>query len=98
MRIARGIQNKVLEAMSLNKVVVCTSMAMEGINAEANDFIAIEDSPQGFLDACSSFVVHSTQNAGLEPSNRQWIIDNFTWQQTLTPLLGYFASEEADHD
>ena len=33
LKIARGIQNKVLEAMAMGKTVVCTSQALEGIDA-----------------------------------------------------------------
>ena len=34
MRIARGIQNKVLEAMAMARPVVLTSGALEGIDAD----------------------------------------------------------------
>jgi len=88
LRIARGIQNKVLEAMALNKPVVCTSMAMEGINAPANEKVRIEDSATAFADACVEFIKTNT-----ESNNRQWILNNFTWQQTLAQLPQLISPE-----
>ena len=85
LRIARGIQNKVLEAMALNKAVVCTSMAMEGINAENSSGVVVTDSQDEFADACISYLTAEPS----EISNRQWIMDNFTWQSTLATLPTY---------
>ncbi len=93
LQIARGIQNKVLEAMSLDKPVVVTTMAMEGINAEKTDNVIITDDKYVFAQACLSYF-SSTQSA---VSNREWILNNFTWQQTLAPLMQYFSNKEVHH-
>ncbi|NMP33067.1 TIGR03087 family PEP-CTERM/XrtA system glycosyltransferase [Thalassotalea sp. M1531] len=81
LRIARGIQNKVLEAMALNKPVVCTSMAMEGINAPENHSVRVEDNAAVYANACVELL-----NSDIPANNRQWILDNFTWESTLAPL------------
>ena len=47
-RIARGVQNKVLEAMASGLPVVGTSQAFEGIAATEEDGIRIADDPQRF--------------------------------------------------
>jgi sugar transferase (PEP-CTERM/EpsH1 system associated) len=52
MRIARGIQNKVLEAMSLAKPVVLTSGALEGIAAIPGRDALLADSTDAFAAAC----------------------------------------------
>jgi len=85
-QIARGIQNKVLEAMSLNKNIVCTPMAMEGINAIPSGDIKITDGAQQFAIECVDYLTTGDSNC----KNRHWIIENFTWQQTLAPLMQYF--------
>ncbi|WP_019674624.1 TIGR03087 family PEP-CTERM/XrtA system glycosyltransferase [Arsukibacterium perlucidum] len=91
MLIARGIQNKVLEAMAMNKVVVCTSMAMEGINAPAGPGAIIADDAESFGQACLSLL----QQPPAPCANRQWILENFTWQQTLATLPQFIAEEAA---
>lgn len=89
LRIARGIQNKVLEAMSLNKPIVLTQMAMEGINAAESDVIKVVDDAQPFAQACLSLL----NNPPVTCDNRAWIETNFTWQQTLKPLSSYFTGK-----
>ena len=91
MLIARGIQNKVLEAMAMNKVVVCTSMAMEGINAPVSADAVIADGSALFTQACLQQLERQTPLAG----NRAWILQNFTWQQTLAKLPHYLSAEQA---
>jgi sugar transferase (PEP-CTERM/EpsH1 system associated) len=92
LQIARGIQNKVLEAMSLNKAIVVTSMAMEGINAEVGEGVVITDDNNAYANSCLAYL--NEQPKALH--NRQWILDNFTWQQTLEPLEHYFSSIEGN--
>ncbi|MCJ8321263.1 MAG: TIGR03087 family PEP-CTERM/XrtA system glycosyltransferase [Colwellia sp.] len=87
LRIARGIQNKVLEAMSLNKPVILTSMAMEGINAPNSENVHIIDEPDNFADCCIEYLSNQQK---AEIKNREWILEQFTWQQTLEPLGQYF--------
>lgn len=82
-RIARGIQNKVLEAMALNKMVVATAMAMEGINAPTSEYLCQTDDAAQFTDYCLQ-MLHQDASAC---HNRQWILDNFTWSATLEPLI-----------
>ena len=51
MRIARGIQNKVLEAMAMGKPVIVTSGALEGIDAVPGRDVILADDAQSFADA-----------------------------------------------
>ncbi|MFD2167340.1 TIGR03087 family PEP-CTERM/XrtA system glycosyltransferase [Thalassotalea euphylliae] len=87
LQIARGIQNKVLEAMSLNKPVVCTTMAMEGINASQSEHVKICDEPDAFLQQCISVIEAQDTLC----ANRTWIQEHFTWGATLRPLTELFA-------
>jgi sugar transferase (PEP-CTERM/EpsH1 system associated) len=92
LQIARGIQNKVLEAMSLNKATVMTPMAMEGINAEPSEGVVITDDCNDYAQACLDFLVEQPNTL----TNRQWILEHFTWQQTLEPLKHYFSAKEGN--
>lgn len=51
MRIARGIQNKVLEAMAMGKPVIVTSGALEGIDATPGREVILADDAATFADA-----------------------------------------------
>lgn len=90
MLIARGIQNKVLEAMAMDKTVVCTSMAMEGINAPHGQGALIADGVEAFAQAC----LQALRAAPAAAQNRRWIMQHFTWQQTLAPLRRVIAGDQ----
>lgn len=45
-RIARGIQNKVLEAMAMGRPVVGTALAFQGLSASGSDGVRITDRPE----------------------------------------------------
>ncbi|MGI5310734.1 TIGR03087 family PEP-CTERM/XrtA system glycosyltransferase [Rheinheimera sp. WS51] len=86
MLIARGIQNKVLEAMSMNKAVICSTMAMEGINAPTDAGAKVADTAEDFFNACLA----ELEQPSIQ-SSRQWILNHFTWPNTLKKLDELFA-------
>lgn len=89
MLIARGIQNKVLEAMAMNKIVVCSAMAMEGINALVSSSVIVANDAEEFYYSCLKLMQQLPANC----HNRQWIISNFTWKQTLSDLEKYLTTD-----
>lgn len=89
LRIARGIQNKVLEAMAMAKPIVASQMAMEGINAPIHQ--ALQQT-----DDATEFVVFCQQMLDTPPAaqiNRDWVLANFTWQATLAPLKTWLTAD-----
>lgn len=85
LQIARGIQNKVLEAMAMAKPVVATSMAIEGIESDSAA-VAVTDEPQRFAAQVSQWL-----NEPMDASeNRTWIMQNLQWSATLADLAGFF--------
>ena len=89
LRIARGIQNKVLEAMAMAKPIVASQMAMEGINAPTHQ--ALQQT-----DDATEFVVFCQQMLDIPPAaqiNRDWVLANFTWQATLAPLKTWLTAD-----
>lgn len=49
-----GMRVKILEAMALGRVVITTSIGLEGIEAQHGEEVLIADSPQGFIE-CIDF-------------------------------------------
>lgn len=91
MLIARGIQNKVLEAMAMNKAIICTPMAMEGINAPLSLHTQVAKDAHDFIQTCLNMLAETGQNT----ASRQWIIQHFSWQYTLDKLNSFIMSEAA---
>ena len=84
LQIARGVQNKVLEAMSMALPVVMTSMAQEGIELPKEQLPLVIDEPNQFAAAVRQLV--KDKNDFLSSKNRQWIIDKFGWGNALSPI------------
>jgi len=85
LQIARGLQNKVLEAMSMAKPIVVTNMAIEGIEGR-NEDVRVSDDPQLFCDQVCDYLEHS-RTAG---QSRQWILNNLQWNESLSRLPKLF--------
>jgi len=83
MRIARGVQNKVLEAMAMQRPVVVTGAAMEGIEKLPGQRIC--DDAESFIDYCLQLLsegdIDKTGEAG-----RQRVLKDFNWDQNLVRL------------
>jgi sugar transferase (PEP-CTERM/EpsH1 system associated) len=81
MRIARGIQNKVLEAMSLARPVVVTPGALEGIAAVPGRDVVLAGSAEAFADACVRLA--DGDAAGIGASARACVLRDYDWGATL---------------
>ncbi len=86
MRIARGIQNKVLEAMAMAKSVVMTSMAAEGIELPSLQQQYVKDSPEETLLAIQSLISDKTTNTKVGELNLEMIQSHYQWQAVLKPF------------
>jgi len=83
MRIARGIQNKVLEAMSLGRPVIVTSGALEGIDAEPGREIILADSADSFA-AAAIRIAQGGDGAAFGEAARQRVLKDYDWSARLS--------------
>lgn len=86
-RIARGIQNKVLEGMAMARPVVATPQAYEGIEAEIGSEIIVADTAQGFADAVID-VLQGKAPADLGSKARDRVAGQYSWQTKYDKLRG----------
>jgi glycosyltransferase involved in cell wall biosynthesis len=82
MRIARGIQNKVLEAMSMGKPIVLTSGALEGIEAVPGKDVILADSAQAIAAACCRLAT-SADGVAIGAAARIRIVRDYDWSARL---------------
>jgi glycosyltransferase involved in cell wall biosynthesis len=80
LRIARGIQNKVLEAMSMGKAVVTTSTAVQSIKATSGEHLLVEDNSDKFAEAVSMLLKNHTLRNYLGTNARRFVKSNYNWQ------------------
>ena len=73
LRIARGVQNKVLEAMAMARPVVATPQAAEGIRAEAGRDFHLARDEAGFAGSVVEQLRARASNGAARASNcRYW--------------------------
>ena len=92
LRIARGIQNKILEAMAMAKPVISTSKAFEGIEATPNKDLLLADSEKEFIEKITMLLKNPEKRKSLEISARQTVEKNYSWQYNLKILEEILAS------
>lgn len=82
LRIARGVQNKVLEAMAMEKPVVATREATRALSVTAGVELLIENDPIFFANA----VVHAIQRSHLGQNARQYVEKYHDWDRNFSEL------------
>ena len=90
MHIARGIQNKVLEAMAMSKPVVVTTMGLEGISAQHGKDVLIADTPETFIKEITELFKSGTGGA-LGTAARKRVCKDFSWNKTLQEFDRWLA-------
>jgi len=93
LRIARGIQNKVLEAMAMESCVIASSSAVEGIKAQGGNLILIADSKSDYLQQITLLIEQAQQIKSIGQAARSFVVRQFGWDNNLA-RLGLFLNNE----
>jgi sugar transferase (PEP-CTERM/EpsH1 system associated) len=83
MRIARGIQNKVLEAMAMAKPVIVTPGALEGIEAEPGHDVILEHDAFGIARAACQLIEQPELAATIGAAARRLVVERYDWPARL---------------
>jgi sugar transferase (PEP-CTERM/EpsH1 system associated) len=87
LRVARGIQNKVLEGMAMGRPVVVTGRALEGIDAAAGRHVLVGDTATEF--AARVVDVLTGAWGGLGEAGRALVAERYSWDCHSERLLGF---------
>jgi sugar transferase (PEP-CTERM/EpsH1 system associated) len=83
LRIARGIQNKVLEGMAMARPTVVTPAALEGIGAIAGEDLLVASDARGFEERVLE-AISGTAAAALGLAARRRVLADFDWDRNLS--------------
>ena len=87
LRQARGVQNKILEALSMGKPVVTTSNALEGIEAHNGREVLVSDEDQAFAQSVIDLLRQPEKRTKLGTEGRQFVVRNFEWDKNMAELV-----------
>ena len=84
--IARGTQNKILEAMAMAVPVVTTRLAAGGVDAEAGQHLLVADSPADMAAAILRLVDSPAERARLASAGRERMLSHHAWPHSMQRL------------
>ncbi|WP_076069221.1 TIGR03087 family PEP-CTERM/XrtA system glycosyltransferase [Sphingomonas montana] len=93
LKLARGIQNKVLEAMAMGKAVVASPAAHEGIDADPGRHLIVAG-PDRQADAVRALIADPVRRASLGRAARARMVERYGWDRVLAPLAAMVGGTE----
>lgn len=91
MRHGAGLQNKVLEALALERPVVATPLAKEGIIAADGEHLVVAELGDGFATAITELLADASGRRALGTAARDLIRNEYTWTQIGAELRKYVS-------
>jgi polysaccharide biosynthesis protein PslH len=89
MRVARGVQNKVLEAMSMGRPVVAARDCVDAISAvDGKELLAATTAVQ-YVEAVRRLLEHAELADRIGAAGRACVVDSFSWDAHLAGMDGY---------
>lgn len=86
LRIARGIQNKVLEAMAMAKSVIVSPQALQGIDAKTGSEIILAEDAAAFIAQIAAQLTEPDETLG--QAARRRVEQSYSWEHSLQSLDG----------
>lgn len=90
--IARGTQNKILEAMAMGVPVVCSPAAAKGVDAIAERHLLVANTPEEYACAIVSVMEDAKGRERLAQAGRNRVLSNHSWASSMQKLDGIIES------
>lgn len=89
--IARGTQNKILEAMAMGVPVITSSCAAGGVDAEDGAHLLVADTPQQIVAAILRVAGDAQERERLARAGRERMLSHHAWPRSMQRLDGIIA-------
>lgn len=95
--IARGTQNKVLEAMAMGVPVVTSTVAAGGVDARSEEHFLVADTPADCAGAILRILDNPAERSRLAIAGRERMLSNHAWPHSMWRLDGIVERCLANH-
>jgi glycosyltransferase involved in cell wall biosynthesis len=89
--IARGTQNKILEAMAMGVPVVASDVAAGGVDATAGEHLLVATTPQDYRDAILRVLNDARERSRLSRAGRARVQSHHAWPKAMLRLDSIIA-------
>ena len=96
MRIGTGLQNKLLEAMSMELPCITSTLANNALAAKIGEEILIGNDANEVAEAVFELIEHPELRAKLSVAGREFVVNQYTWESSGTKL-SKIMSEKAEN-
>ena len=93
-RLARGVQNKILQAMACGLPIVTTPLGAEGIACQDGQHLLLASDPQQFVTAISRLLAAPALRLQLSDAAVKLIQQQYSWHGVLAPLSASLSKQE----
>jgi sugar transferase (PEP-CTERM/EpsH1 system associated) len=91
LQVARGVQNKILEALAMAKATIVSPEALTGLQAEPNVHVLQADTPAQWVESILAVLDDPGLQQRLGAAGRRYVEEHHSWDHCLEPfgqLLG----------
>ena len=86
LHIARGTQNKILEAMAAGVPVVTSGVVAAGIDARAGEHFCVADGPRDQAKAVLRILDDPAERRRLAQAGRNRVLSHYSWEGSMRRL------------
>lgn len=98
LRVARGIQNKILEAMAMERPVVTVPGCADAIGADATQGVLRAETPEDFEQAIQALLITPLECAVLGKAARQYVLQHYSWDAHMADIDVCLARQASTAD
>jgi sugar transferase (PEP-CTERM/EpsH1 system associated) len=95
LRLARGVQNKVLEALAMAKPVVAAPPALAALGTVPGTDVLAATTPAEFADAVGALFADPDRRRALGAAGRRYVERHHHWEHCLEPLMAKIFAPDA---
>ena len=92
LRVARGIQNKILEAMAMERPVVAMAECAAAVEADKSTELLTATSPTEFIETITRLIANPEQAVAIGKAARARVIEQYSWSAHMSGIDPYLLS------